>query len=88
MTFIFYITDSLDSVTAVVGTGADHSAAEAEAIAKWDAAISGRSDYAQRAPVVATNYSMLGSIDDVPPISMLYEIMGTDTDDTMPGLVP
>lgn len=86
--WIFYLTDGLGSTTAVVGTGADLSAAETEALAKWDAEISSRGDYAQRAPIVGTNHSMLGILEDVPPLSVLYTIMGTDPDDTMPGLIP
>jgi len=85
--YIFYLTDSLGSTTAVVGTGADHGAAESGALAKWDATIGARVDYADRTPIVASTFSMLGSIEDVPTIEVLRGIMGTDTDETMPGLI-
>ena len=88
MTYIFYLTDSLDSATAVVGVGADKNAAEADALAKWGAAISSRVDYGERAPIVATTFSLLSASEDVPTLADLQKIMGTDPDDTMPGLIP
>jgi hypothetical protein len=87
MNYIFYLTDSLGSTTAVVGTGADYDTAEADALAKWDAAMSSRGDYGERAPIVGTTFSLLGSIEDVPSLSDTHKTMGTDPDDTMPGLI-
>jgi hypothetical protein len=87
MNYIFYLTDSLGSATAVVGTGASYAAAESDAMSKWNAAISQRDDFGSRTPIVETNYSMLGSIEDVPSLPELYKVMGTDPDETMPGLI-
>lgn len=49
---IFYLTDSLRTMTAVLGTGETKSAAEADALVLWDTTFSGRTDYAERTPII------------------------------------
>ena len=70
--WIFYFTDSLSTMTAVVGSGESQSEAEADARTKWDTAFSGRDDYASRSPI----------------IEVIDSTISTEVDgDGMPGLV-
>lgn len=67
--WIFYLTDSLNTMTAVAGEGELIADAEVDALAKWDTAISGREDYAERAHIVGVIYSAIAtepSGDDMP----------------------
>jgi hypothetical protein len=59
--WIFYFTDSLGHMTAVVGSGESISEAEDDAKTKWDTAVSGRDDYAERSPIVEIVYSMIST---------------------------
>lgn len=59
--WIFYITDNLRTMTAVVGDGNTQSEAEADAKTKWDAAVSGRGDYPQRVPIREVIYSTIST---------------------------
>lgn len=49
---IFYFTDSLRTMTAVVGSGTNPSECEADARAKWAALVAGRPDNGERSPIV------------------------------------
>lgn len=67
--WIFYMTDSLGSMSAVVGIGTDIAEAEAAAHVKWDALASGRPDYAERSPIAGVIYSTISTklnSDDMP----------------------
>jgi hypothetical protein len=69
--WIFYITDGLSTMTAVVGAGESRSDAEADALAKLDTSISNRDDYAARAVIQ----------------EVVYSTIGTEMDGDMPGLI-
>lgn len=69
--YIFYLTDSLSTMTAVVGSGESIAEAEGDALAKWDTAVSGRDDYADRTPI----------------IEVIYSTISTEDSDSMPGLI-
>lgn len=67
--WIFYFTDSLNTVTAVVGAGTSMEEAKTTALAKWDTFASGRPDYTDRAPVVDVidaELTTLSDSDDMP----------------------
>ena len=59
--WIFYITDSLSTMTAVVGTGESRSEAEVDARTKWDGAVDGRDDYESRIPITEVIYSTIST---------------------------
>ena len=59
--WIFYITDGLNTMTAVVGAGDSYSEAEFDALAKFDTSITGRDDYAERSPVKEVIYSTIST---------------------------
>jgi hypothetical protein len=69
--WIFYITDGLSTMTAVVGAGESRSEAEVAALVKFDSSISGRDDYAARAVIQ----------------EVIYSTLGTELDSDMPGLI-
>jgi len=51
-TWIFYFIDSLNTMTAVAGTGTNRAEGEVDARAKWAALVAGRSDNTERSPIV------------------------------------
>lgn len=70
--WIFYLTDSKHTMSAVVGTSDNIATAEEDALAKWDTAVSGLDDYAERTPI----------------INVLYSTLSTELDDKdIPGLI-
>lgn len=69
--WIFYITDGLGTMTAVVGSGETISEAEVDALTKLDTAISGRDDYSERSQVE----------------EVIYSTISTEQDNDMPGLI-
>ena len=59
--WIFYITDSLGSMTAVVGSGGNQTEAEDGARVKWAALYDSREDFGHRAPIVEVIYSTIST---------------------------
>jgi len=71
-TWIFYLTDSLGTMSAVAGTGTDMGVAESNARTKWDHETNELDDYDQRTPIV----------------SVVYSTITTELDDNLvPGLI-
>jgi len=57
--WIFYLNDSMRTMTAVIGVGTNRAEGEADALGKWDTFASGRSDYTERSPIAEVIYSEL-----------------------------
>lgn len=70
--YIFYITDSMGSMVAVVGSGDSQDEAEVDARVKWDGVVDSRDDYQSRIPITEIIYSTIDT--------------GLDGDE-MPGLI-
>ena len=66
--WLFQITDTARDITNVVGDGDTIEDAEVDATAKWDAAMSGRPDYADRLPILACDCGGLTTTADPPSL--------------------
>lgn len=69
--WIFYFTDSMSSMVAVVGSGETREEGEAAALSKWDTAASLLDDYAERSPIM----------------EIVYSGLSTELDGDLPGLL-
>lgn len=69
--WLFYLTDSLGTMIAVVGDGDTRTDAEAAALANWESLTSSREDYGARSPIVEVIYAEISTetgSDDLPKL--------------------
>lgn len=68
--WLFKIVDNAKDIVVVLGVGETVADAEASAIGKWEAALSGRDDYQDRLPAVIESsvLTTVVSLDELPDL--------------------